>query len=365
MNRLPQENQVGFSGRVVHASYSRGRRGGAQQTIVLVRELAERGIPQTVLCAPDTYLEKTLTNVMNVETVPARVVGMDGLRALRGTIWHAHDKKAVYSAWVSHLRFGTPYLVTRHDLNPLSRRFLPKAVYRRAAAVIGVSDAVCKLTFAETGRRACRIFNAHRSLRQDAVEVARIRREISGNPIIGQVATLDINRKGQHHLIAAFSRIKQSFPNARLVLMGAGPDEAALSQQAESVGGVVFAGFRPNIADWTAALDLMVYPSKMDALASSLLDAMYLKVPIVANRVGGIPEIAKHGERALLVERGDVEGLAEAAINLLTHQDLKQRLVDNAYLFSLKLTGEAMASAYADLYTKIHNRDMISIDDNI
>jgi glycosyltransferase involved in cell wall biosynthesis len=256
----------------------------------------------------------------------------------------------VYAAWASHLRFGTPYVVTRRVLNPLSRTAFAARAYGSATSLVGVSNAVCDLIERETGRPATRILDAHRELKPNSNEVERIRGQIAGGPIIGQVAALKMDRKGQHHLIAAFRQIKIRFPDARLLLLGTGPDEAELRRQAEAVGGVLFAGQQSNIADWTAALDLVAYPSKMDALASSLLDAMHLGIPIVANRVGGIPEIAEHGVSALLVDYGDIDGLAAAAIRLLENPSLRQRQVQAAQAFVAHLGPVAMAAEYLRIY---------------
>lgn len=160
-------------------------------------------------------------------------------------------------------------------------------------------------------------------------------------------------RKGQSASIAAFAIIKERFASARLVLLGTGPDEARLKQTAAGTEGVIFAGYRGDIADWMAALDLVIHPSTRGALESSLLDAMHLGIPIVANRVGGIPEIARHEETALLVELGDVSGLAASAIRVLADNDLRQRIVVGGRRFADTLSPAAMADAYMQLYGEI------------
>lgn len=131
-------------------------------------------------------------------------------------------------------------------------------------------------------------------------------------PLIGCVARLD-PIKGLTVLLRAFARLRAS--RARLVIVGGGPEEAALRALARSCGAgerVTFAGALPRreIPDALAAFDAFVLPSLHEGLGIAIIEAMAAGRPVVASRVDGIPELVRHRETGLLAPPGDAEGLA-------------------------------------------------------
>jgi glycosyltransferase involved in cell wall biosynthesis len=116
---------------------------------------------------------------------------------------------------------------------------------------------------------------------------------------------------------------------------------------------VSFEGFTDCLGDYLAALDLFAYPSNFEGLGSVLLDAMHASLPIVASRVGGIPEIVSHGENGLLVEAGNSAALAAAILQLSEDAGLRQRLATNARQCADAYAPAEMARQYAALYTRI------------
>lgn len=284
--------------------------------------------------------------------LPARNPYLDWVRVGDGDVLHAHEARAAYWAGLRGAAFARPYVITRRVLNPLSHSRLTRRVHAGAAAVVGVSRAVCELIGSDSAREGVCIHDAHQDLVCDPDRVREIRQSLGGGPIIGQVAALVDHRKGQSAAIAAFARLRERFAGARLVFVGEGPDRALLEEKARGIEGIVFAGYREDVANWTGALDLVVYPSARDALASSLLDAMHLGVPVVANRVGGIPEIARHEDTALLTTPGDVDALSTAMAALLEDAALRGRIVGNARRLAATLGADAMAEAYLAVYRK-------------
>jgi glycosyltransferase involved in cell wall biosynthesis len=321
--------------------------------ILLVNELARLGIRQTIISRPGSPLEQVLLEMPRIRILSARSHLIDWITYGGASVFHAHEARAAYWAGVRGNLMRTPYIVTRRVINPLSMSRITRFIYRNAAEIVGVSEAVCRLTESDCGRAGLCIYDAHQELLPDPGNTERIRKALGGSPIIGQVAALVDFRKGQSASIAAFRIIKKRYPDAQLVLLGTGPDEERLRQLAERIEGVVFPGYRDDIADWMAALDLILHPSTGGALESSLLDAMHLGVPIVANRVGGIPEIARHNETALLVDLGDVNGLANAALRLLADAELRARLAEAGRHFADDFSPAAMAEAYLSLYRQI------------
>lgn len=136
-------------------------------------------------------------------------------------------------------------------------------------------------------------------------------------------------QKGLHYLIAAFAALLECIPQAHLVLVGDGELRQALEEQAQALGvaaQITFTGFRTDVPAILAQLDLFVLPSLWEGLPLVLLEAMAARLPVVATAVGGTPELVVDGETGILVPPADVEALTTAMQQLLSAQDLRQRM---------------------------------------
>ncbi len=137
--------------------------------------------------------------------------------------------------------------------------------------------------------------------------------------IVGVVARLEAE-KGHRTLIDAWPDVLAAVPNAWLLIVGEGSERDALEAEAATLGvseRVVFTGRREDMPAVTAALDVAVLPSYREAQGLSVLEAMALSRPVVASRVGGIPEMIEDGVSGLLVPPNDCTALAAAIIRLL------------------------------------------------
>jgi glycosyltransferase involved in cell wall biosynthesis len=140
------------------------------------------------------------------------------------------------------------------------------------------------------------------------------------SPIVGVVARLEAE-KGHRTLIDAWPLVLAAHPEAWLLVVGEGSERDSLEAQVASLGiagCVVFTGRREDVPAVTAALDISVLPSYREAQGLSVLEAMALSRPVVASRVGGIPEMIEDGVSGLLVPPNDHEALAGAIKRLLS-----------------------------------------------
>ncbi len=145
---------------------------------------------------------------------------------------------------------------------------------------------------------------------------------VSGDgPAIGVVARLDDVHKGQSVLLRGAPWILAEAPGATFVLVGDGHDRTALETLAERmrvVERVRFPGTRTDLGDVLAALDLLVIPSlRFESVPKILVEAMAAGRPIVASRVGDIPELIEDGRTGRLVSPGDPSALAHAILECL------------------------------------------------
>ncbi|RQD76766.1 MAG: glycosyltransferase family 4 protein [Candidatus Syntrophonatronum acetioxidans] len=148
-----------------------------------------------------------------------------------------------------------------------------------------------------------------------------------------------IELKGLMPLLRAFASISPSLPQARLVLVGEGPLKERLLQEASSLGikdRVTFTGPLPHhrIPTWMSAAHLFVLPSYQEGFGLVALEALACATPVVASRVGGLPEVVTHERDGLLVPPGEEKALAEKILLLLKdeklHGEFSSRARDSA-----------------------------------
>ena len=120
-------------------------------------------------------------------------------------------------------------------------------------------------------------------------------------------------------VVKIFARVAREVP-AQLILIGDGPDRSAAEWLAHDLGiqaRVHFLGKQERVNELLPLADILLMPSELESFGLAALEAMACKVPSVATRVGGVPELIDDGETGLLYEVGDVDGMAQGALNLL------------------------------------------------
>jgi len=163
--------------------------------------------------------------------------------------------------------------------------------------------------------------------------------------------------KGHTHFFKALPEIRRRLSRPVLaVVAGSGPFESAYREEVRSLGCediVRFVGFRQDIPDVIAAADLVVLPSVAEAFGLVVTEALYLGTPVVASRVGGIPEIVEDGIDGLLVPPANSEALTDAIVRLLGDPE-KPRLMAGAGRERIReqFSFEKMIRAYEHIYER-------------
>jgi glycosyltransferase involved in cell wall biosynthesis len=170
-------------------------------------------------------------------------------------------------------------------------------------------------------------------------------------PRLGTAAILEY-RKGIDVLLDA--RASMQAP-ARLDVFGDGTLRPELEDQARRLGiEVQFHGFVDDLRDRLLELDAFVLPTRADNLPVAILEAMALALPVVATRVGGIPELVVGGETGLLVEPDDSRGLARALDEVIADPGRHRRLGEaGAARISAHFEAGAVAARMVDLYEEL------------
>lgn len=141
--------------------------------------------------------------------------------------------------------------------------------------------------------------------------------------------------KGYHNLLSAMARLEGRGLGCDLDLVGSGPEEVALNEQARFLGlkdRVKFHGyvpFGPKLLSFYSQASALVVPSLSEGFPQVICEALLLGLPAIATAVGGIPAVLRHGETALLVSAGNVEALADAIQQLLGSPELWRKMSCN------------------------------------
>lgn len=234
---------------------------------------------------------------------------------------------------------------------------------RRAAQIIAVSR-----DNAETLTRLYGLDPAHIEVVHNGVSLpsfdaafvtkarADVRAELRLAPdarIVLTLARLAPN-KGHCYLIEAMPEVIQRFPNVHFVFAGAPDEQTALAQMAAALSvddHLHILGFRTNTICLLAAADAFVLPSLAEGLPLAVIEALAAGLPVVATRVGGVPEVVCHGENGLLVPPADAAALQDALLRVLELDDATRlRWQQHARQTAQGFTAEAMAERTLGVY---------------
>ena len=175
-------------------------------------------------------------------------------------------------------------------------------------------------------------------------------------PVMITVAVLRKD-KGIQTMLEAFPSVLAVIPEARYVIVGGGAYESELKKLTANLDNreqVIFTGMRSDVADLLAMSDLFVTPTLDDVLPTVLSEAMATRLPIVASKVGGIPEMVEDGRNGLLVPPADPVALAEACIRLLQSREMAMAMgLAGREIVEGRFNVEVQAQRLGDLYEEL------------
>jgi glycosyltransferase involved in cell wall biosynthesis len=264
---------------------------------------------------------------------------------------HVHEGRSVYGAYLRWLLSRTPYVITRRVNNPIRAHWFAHRAYRRAACVAAVAPQVADVV--RDYDPAIRLEVVHSSSSNLPVDDDRVRAIRAAHPsqfLVGHVGALDNDQKGQIYIIAVARELEASHRDMHFMLVGSGDDEAMLKSEAAGLSNVTFTGFVDNVGDYLAAFDVFVLPSNREGIGSVLLDAMDRALPVVASRVGGVPDIVHHGENGILIEAGRTDQLRDGILALRADPARRRALGENGRELAKNYTAAAMARKYLRIY---------------
>jgi L-malate glycosyltransferase len=127
--------------------------------------------------------------------------------------------------------------------------------------------------------------------------------------------------------VEILTKVRAGGENARLVMVGDGPELSAVRYRGEQLGmngNISYVGKQANIADYLGVADVFLLPSELESFGLAALEALACEAPVVATRIGGIPEVVTDGESGFLSDIGDVEKMSNDTLKLLRDEDLRR-----------------------------------------
>lgn len=360
--------------KIGHVDTGMTLRGGQRQLLLLARGLRTRGHSQLIICPA----KSELNGRASAEGFPVLALPDEDFRHLHGIrqlrrrllqdrlmLLHAHDGVGHTVAWLASLGAGVHRIASRRVTYLPKRRLDYRLKYKYTCnAVIAVSRFVGHI-LQDTGIPPEMI-----NVIPDGIEVpdclpdtatrlaTRTKWGLSEREFaVGLLGNFS-PEKGQDLAIGAFEILARQLPHAKLVLGGdISAVDLATSTLAEAVSGgqVLLAGYQENLFDFFAGLDLYIMPSRSEGLGSAALLAMAHGIPVIATRVGGLPEIVQEGCTGWLVAPESSEALANALVTASSNPSYLKELGSKARERAKGFSAEVMIQRTEALYKRLIN----------
>ena len=291
---------------------------------------------------------------------PTQLAGW--LSTERPDVVHVHSGAWLKGVRAARLAGVRRVVFTEHGLNDVEPWY--NLVLKRCGGwltdcVVAVSDPLREYLVGRVGIPASKVV-----VIPNGVDAARFRPGVSAGelrarfgigaaPLVGHVARL-APVKNQPLLVDAFARVRERVPDARLVIVGDGPERPTIEAQIRGRGlsdVVHLAGELRDVPAILREFDVFALPSRAEGTSMSVLEAMASGVPVVASAVGGTPALVDQGRCGVLVPPNDPDALAAALADLLLASERRREL---ARLARARIEAEydeaAVARRYEGLY---------------
>ncbi|MEP6901902.1 MAG: N-acetyl-alpha-D-glucosaminyl L-malate synthase BshA [Actinomycetota bacterium] len=157
--------------------------------------------------------------------------------------------------------------------------------------------------------------------------------------------------------VEILAKVLQKGGAARLVMAGDGPEYSAVHHRARMLNvleKVAFVGKQPKIADYLGVADVSLLPSEMESFGLAALEAQACEVPVVASRVGGIPEVINDGETGFMSDIGDTEKMSNDVLKLLNDDELRTSFGKRGRELAIsRYSSEKIIPQYIAFYEKV------------
>lgn len=355
--------------KILHLSSEKSWRGGEQQMAYLIEELKVLGVDSHVAARSGSEFEKwCLKNNVPSISIPFKN-DFDLASAMKIKKYcqenkfdfiHMHSSRSHSLAVLTAIIGNTvPLILARRVDFPLKKNFFSKKKYAHLAIkkIICVSDKIKDIVIESTHQpeKCTTVYDGVDLHRFDGKGAkGTIRKELGitdDYKLIGNIAAIAPHK--DYFTFLNTVKILQGKIKAKYLIAGEGPMREEIENRIIELNlheDVFVLGFRKDVENVFADLDVLLYTSKEEGLGSTLLDAMAYGLPIVAAEGGGIPEIVKTEFNGLTAPVQDAQKLSEHVLRMFNDSALREKLVANAKEFVKGFSKQAMAKQTLDVY---------------
>lgn len=359
--------------KVLQLSSEKSWRGGEQQIAYLISYLRSQGVEVVVCSRKDSafsawcrknevkYYELGFKNGLDFTT--ARRIKKIA-RQEKVNLINAHSGKShslVY--WACRMGLKISVVVHRRVDFPLKTRGISLAKYNLAQvrAIVCVSQAIASMVKSAV-KNPDRVKTIHSGINPDrfshnpATGYLHEKFQISKDkPLIANVSALSPHKDYPTFLKVVHEIVKRG-AFCHFLIVGDGPDADEIKAMAHKMkldSHLTFTGFRDDVPQIFREISLFLITSKTEGLGTTVIDALFNKIPVVATRAGGIPELVEDGNQGFLCPIGDYKCLAYRVSELLDSPPMRDEMAQRAFEKSKHFTSDKMGEKVLAIYREI------------
>jgi len=332
--------------KILHTNFLKGWGGQSNRILIVCRELARRG-HEPILAVPSgselarrarkegigTFEKVRFARGFSPWNLWKDIACLRSLiRKEQFDVIHTHGSQDSWAAALALIGLrGRPFLIrTKHNIFPIKDHPANRWLYGKATQkIVCISQAILEYCAGMPYLERKNLVLIHSAVNAELYgkgnrDSARKALGVEGKYVVGIIGRLR-PEKGHRILFQAVRHIKEKIPELVLIVSGTGTLYQELKEYARELHiseMVRFLGFRNDIPDILASLDVFAMPSLSEGLGTAVLEAAAARLPIIASNVGGIPDIIEDRNTGWLVTPGDAAALAEALFFLYTHKEL-------------------------------------------
>jgi glycosyltransferase involved in cell wall biosynthesis len=360
--------------KVIHVSTALSWRGGEQQIAYLVDELSKKNIEQLVICTENSAMESFCKKNHLPFRSFSKNSGLDfrfayhlskAVKAEKPNIVHLHDAHAHTAAIIGAIFFGikTPFILHRRVDFEVGQNIFSRFKYRhpQIKKIVCVSAAIKNIMAKSVAfEKLITVHSATDCSRFSTTQQNILRNEFNipaETKIIANIAAL-APHKDYPTFLKTVSVLKLQNLNAKYLIIGEGSERKNIEQlitELQLHQDVILTGFRNDIDKIFPEIDLLLFTSETEGLGTTVLDAFYSKVPVVATNAGGISEMIEHEKTGLLSNLKDYESLAANVQRIFVDDALRNSIIKNASAKVQQFSKATMAEKVLAVYKEVLN----------
>jgi glycosyltransferase involved in cell wall biosynthesis len=342
---------------VLHINLERRWGGGERQVMFLMQGLNRLGHTNCLMTRADSPL-RTRAKELGLKVFGIRKPFLrHGYTLKKYDLIHVHENRGLLLAAFWKAWHGRPFLSTRRTMFIPGHHILTRWKYKQPDKIVTISNNIATM-LKDWGVPARKIHTIPSAIpledRSELKRVKELKAHYADWTIIGNIASL-VEAKDHMTLLEAAKYVSEK-KHVLFLILGDGPLKTQLRKRIKELNltNVQLLGHQEDPYSFFKIFDYFIMTSRQEGLCSSILDAFYYQVPVIATKTGGIPEIVKHKKTGLLAEPQSPKEISDSILDMIDNKELKHFCVKNAFnMLQDKHSIESMALSYEQIYKEI------------